>query len=40
MCINEKNAKLYKDLITAGRKHKTNVVMIILIKSFFDDVNE
>ena len=38
--INEKNAKLSKDLMTVGRKHKTNVVMSILIKSSFDDVNE
>lgn len=41
---NEKNTKLSKDLMTAGRKHKTNVVMSILIKSSFvddaDDVNE
>ncbi len=40
VCINEKNAKLSKDLMTVGRIHKTNVVMSILIKSSFDDVNE
>jgi hypothetical protein len=38
--INEKNVKLSKGLMTAGRKHKTNVVIGILIKSCFDDVNE
>jgi hypothetical protein len=38
--INEKNGKLSKDLMTAGRKHKTNVVMSILIKSCFDGVDE
>jgi hypothetical protein len=38
--MNEKNVKLLKDLMTAGRKHKTNVVIGILIKSSFDDVNE
>jgi hypothetical protein len=40
MCMNEKNVKLSKGLMTAGRKHKTNVVIGILIKSCFDDVDE
>ncbi len=38
--MNEKNVKLSKDLMTTGRKHKTNVVMSILIKSCLDHVNE
>jgi hypothetical protein len=38
--MNEKNVKLSKDLMTTGRKHKTNVVMSILIKSCSDNVNE
>jgi hypothetical protein len=39
--INEKNVKLFKSLITLGRKHKTNVfISSVLIKSCVDEVNE